>query len=84
VSRHDPSGKRQHGPQPKRFLSFPDLRERKGIRFSRTWVNELIRQGKFPKKIHISANRVGWLEGEIDAFLGACAESEDLQETLEV
>jgi predicted DNA-binding transcriptional regulator AlpA len=83
VSKHDPSSKRRHGPGPKRFLSYPDLRERKGIRFSRVWIDELIRQGKFPRKIRISANRVGWLEDEVDAFLGACAEGE-VQELLEV
>jgi prophage regulatory protein len=52
-----------------RLISFFELRTAKGIPYSRPWIDELIRQGKFPKKIRISANRMGWLESEIDQFL---------------
>ena len=64
-----------------RIISYDELATRKGIRFSRVWIDELIRQGKFPKKIHLSANRVGWFEHEIDEHLADCAAERDVEES---
>jgi predicted DNA-binding transcriptional regulator AlpA len=61
-------------PTPRRILSYDDLKERKGIKYSRVWLDELIRQGRFPKKIRLSPNRIGWLEDQVDSILAACAE----------
>jgi predicted DNA-binding transcriptional regulator AlpA len=57
-------------PKSVRLLSFSELHSLKGIRFSRQWIAELIKRGRFPKPCkpgggHASA----WFEDEVDAFL---------------
>lgn len=39
--------------------------------FSKPHIYTLIRQGKFPKPIKLSANTSVWLESEIDTWLDA-------------
>ena len=56
-----------------RVLSRPDLKTLKGIPFSNTWLLELEREGKFPRRIHLGERRHGWLESEIDAWIEARA-----------
>lgn len=52
---------------PKRILSIKDVLGR--VPISRQLLYSWVAQGKFPKQIQISANRVGWDEEEIDAFI---------------
>lgn len=53
-----------------KFLSYDDLRAR-GISLSKVqlWRNE--RAGKFPKRVAISHQRIGWVESEIDAYIAS-------------
>jgi prophage regulatory protein len=50
------------------FLSFDDLRP-KGITWTRMHLDRLEREGRFPKRIHLSRRSVAWVEDEVDAFL---------------
>src|SRR6266540_3353305 len=51
------------------IILFPDLRVKKGIPHSKTQLWRLERDGKFPKRVSITAGRYGWVESEIDAFI---------------
>lgn len=68
---------------PLRLLTFRDLRERKGIRFSRPWLDRLVKEGKFPKPIRPGGGRRSrgahkcWIEAEVDAHIQACAALRD-------
>jgi prophage regulatory protein len=53
-----------------RFLSFDDLKT-KGIRWTRMHLDRLEREGRFPKRIHLSKRSVAWVESEVDDFLEA-------------
>jgi prophage regulatory protein len=50
-----------------RFLSREDLIER-GITYSRVHLDRLEASGKFPRRVPLSANRVAWIEEEVDAW----------------
>ena len=51
-----------------KILSYDDLKAR-GIVYSKVHLWRLERDDKFPKRVPLSANRHGWLEAEIDAWL---------------
>ncbi len=42
---------------------------RRGINYSNTNLIEMEKLGLFPKRIMISAQRVAWLEHEVDSFI---------------
>jgi prophage regulatory protein len=50
------------------ILSYADVRAR-GIPLSQNRLWRLERAGRFPKRVNISANRVGWVASEIDEYL---------------
>jgi prophage regulatory protein len=52
----------------RRFLRFPQLKERCGIPYSRMHVDRLEKAGRFPKRIKLSDNLVVWDEAEIAAW----------------
>ena len=56
-----------------RILVYPDLREKKGIRYSRVHITRLEDAGKFPRRVQVGAGRVGWIEAEVDAWIEAKA-----------
>lgn len=53
-----------------RVLSYPDLRDRKGIVWSRAHVYRMIHAGKFPPPLKLGEGTAAWLEEEIDRWLG--------------
>ena len=53
-----------------RIIVFEQLADR-GIRYSRQHIHNMERQNRFPKRIQIGPNRVGWVEFEIDEWLRA-------------
>jgi prophage regulatory protein len=61
-----------------RILSYSELEHRKGVRFSKPHLWRLERDGKFPKRVPLSASRHGWLESEIDAWLERRAAARDV------
>ena len=54
----------------RKLLLFPELRER-GVPLGRRHVDRLEAEGKFPRRVHISERRVGWVAEEIDAHVAA-------------
>jgi prophage regulatory protein len=52
-----------------RVLSYPELRNKKGIVWSRAHVYRLIRAGKFPQPLKLGEGTTAWLEEEIDRWL---------------
>lgn len=54
-----------------RLLTYPELDDKKGIRYSRSQLWRLERVNKFPQRVQIGANAIGWDEEEIDAYLDA-------------
>jgi predicted DNA-binding transcriptional regulator AlpA len=62
----------------RRLLSFRDLKELKGIKFSRQWLDKLIAQGKFPKPIRPGGGaHKAWIEHEVDQHIDDCAAARD-------
>ena len=56
-----------------RILRKPDLTLK--IALSDATIARLERKGKFPKRIQLGGNSVGWLESEIDAWIQERAEA---------
>ncbi len=54
-----------------RILRYRDLRDRKGIYYTRQHLDRLIEEGKFPKKVPLGTTTICWLEEEIDHWLEA-------------
>jgi prophage regulatory protein len=52
-----------------RVLSYPDLRDRKGIVWSRAHVYRMIKAGNFPRPLKLGVGTTAWLEEEIDRWL---------------
>jgi prophage regulatory protein len=52
-----------------KMLSFPELKEKKGIRWSRQHVKRKIDAGEFPPPAHLGEGTAAWSEEEIDQWL---------------
>jgi prophage regulatory protein len=50
-----------------RILSKKQLRE--AVLYSPQHIDRLEKAGKFPKRIQLGPNRVGWIESEVDEWL---------------
>lgn len=55
----------------RRILRFPQVKER--VPYSRMHIDRLEKAGKFPKRIRLGDNAVGWFESEVDAWVEAKA-----------
>ena len=53
----------------KKLLTFPELKPVKGIAYSRPQIWRKIKDGSFPRPIHVGKQRVAWVEGELDAWI---------------
>jgi predicted DNA-binding transcriptional regulator AlpA len=53
----------------KRFITYPELPDHGVPPYSRKHLLDLQRQGKFPLARQLSANRIGWAEDEIAAWV---------------
>jgi prophage regulatory protein len=51
------------------LLTFQELKPRKGIPYTRQHLARLEKVGAFPSRRQLGANRVVWIESEIDEFL---------------
>ena len=60
-----------------RLIPYDDLRSVKGIALSKTQIWRLEKDGRFPKRIPISAARHGWSEQEIDSWIAERIEARD-------
>ncbi len=50
------------------ILDHPGIKAR-GVSFHPNHIRRLEKQGKFPKRVRLGPNRVGWLEHEIDEWI---------------
>ncbi|MDC0361198.1 AlpA family phage regulatory protein [Alphaproteobacteria bacterium] len=55
--------------QPIRLLRLPEILCR--VPYSEAHIWRLERAGKFPRRAHLGANRVVWVEAEIDDWLSS-------------
>ena len=53
----------------KRLLPFNDLREKKGIVWTRQHILRETRAKRFPPPINLGGQTIAWVESEIDAWL---------------
>jgi prophage regulatory protein len=60
-----------------RIVRFRELSERKGITWSRTHVDREERAGRFPQRVKIGPNSIGWVEDEIDQWLAERAQQRE-------
>ena len=58
-------------PGAKRVLPYPKLREK--VDYTRQHLSRLEALNKFPRRVHLGENKVGWLEDEVDAWIEARA-----------
>ena len=49
------------------FLRLPAVKQRTG--FGRSQIYNLIKQGQFPKQIHLGPQSVAWLESEVTEWM---------------
>lgn len=54
------------------ILRLPNVKARTGL--SRSTIYQRVSAGTFPPPINLGARAVGWIEGEIDAWLAAQVE----------
>jgi prophage regulatory protein len=52
----------------RKFVRFPDLRERFGLTWTRMHIDRLEKAGRFPKRVSLTNRSVAWLEDEIIAW----------------
>lgn len=58
------------------LIVYADLAS-KGISLSKVQIWRLEKAGKFPRRVRVSANRIAWVESEIDAYLARKIEERD-------
>ncbi len=51
------------------LVPFADLRPKYGICYSRTSLDRLEKQGKFPKRVRVGDNRISWHSHELQAHV---------------
>ncbi len=56
-----------------KLITFSELKQTKGIPYTRVHLSRLVQHGKFPQPIKLSENRIAWDEEEIDAHLASLA-----------
>lgn len=56
-----------------RFLTYKQLLKEKGVPYTRVHLKRLEDAGKWPKRVKVGDNRVGWVEDEVDAEMEARA-----------
>ena len=66
IPKKERDGRAAHG-GPDRILRDPEVRERTGL--SRTTRWRLIRKGRFPPAVCISAAAIGWKESDIQRWI---------------
>ena len=55
--------------KPTKLLSFAELTTTRGITFSRRHLKRLEDERKFPRRVVLGENKIGWVVTEIDEWL---------------
>jgi prophage regulatory protein len=61
--------------KPVKLLRYCELSETRGITYSRRHLYTMENERKFPRRVPLGENRVGWIESEVDGWLKEKAES---------
>jgi len=61
--------------RPVKLLCYRELSETRGINYSRRHLYTLEDNRKFPRRVTLGENRVGWIESEIDCWIAERAAS---------
>ena len=56
--------------RPISLLRLPEILRR--VPYSEAHIWRLEKTGKFPRRAHLGANRVAWVESEIDDWIAEC------------
>jgi prophage regulatory protein len=56
---------------PIKLISYKGLSEKRGIEYSRRHLQRLEDEKKFPKRVPLGENRIGWVVTEVDDWLAA-------------
>jgi prophage regulatory protein len=54
---------------PRKLVNYKELKQVYGITFSRRHLARLEAERKFPIRVKLGENRIGWVETEIDEWL---------------
>lgn len=65
----------------RKLLTYPQLREEKGIPYTAEHLARLEKAGRFPSKLKLSYRQVAWFEDEIDDWLAELAAKRQGSET---
>lgn len=60
---------------PRRLLDCKEVLRR--IPYSKTALYAMIRAGEFPKPVSLGANRVAWVESEVEGWIAARIKARD-------
>jgi predicted DNA-binding transcriptional regulator AlpA len=52
-----------------RLVTFTEFKPRKGIPYTRQYIDRLERDGRFPTRVRTGANSVAWIEDELDLWI---------------
>ena len=55
--------------RPAKLLCYRELSETRGICYTRRHLYTLENERKFPRRVPLGENRVGWIESEIDGWI---------------
>jgi prophage regulatory protein len=55
--------------KPIKLLRYCELSETRGITYSRRHLYTMENERKFPRRVPLGENRVGWIESEVDGWL---------------
>jgi prophage regulatory protein len=55
--------------KPAKLLRYCELNDTRGITYTRRHLYTLESENKFPRRVPLGENRVGWLESEIDGWI---------------
>jgi prophage regulatory protein len=53
----------------RRLLTYPELKELKGVDYTRQHLGRMEQKGLWPKRVQYGPGRIGWFEDEIDEHL---------------
>jgi prophage regulatory protein len=63
-----------------KLLSYCDLKERKGVKFSKAQLFRNMRDGKFPRQVKAGDNTNAWIESEVDEWIEALIRDRDARQ----
>lgn len=60
-----------------KLIAISELKLAKGVDYSRSQIYRKIKGGSFPRPIRLGANRIAFVEKEIDAWIASLVEARD-------